>query len=358
MVKKTENLRNSNFELLRIFSMLMIILHHFVVHSYYHPVVNNTNFVNDFIIFFFRSGGKLGVALFTMITGYFMIYSKGNIKKILLLECQVLFTSVVIFLVFAFFNNDLFTCKNILKYFLPNINITFWFFSSYFVLYFFIPYINKLLLNLEKKDFLKLIVIGFVFLILLPSFFTVRASITNTIYLFFYYILGAYIRIYDIKKWKKLKSFCGFCFSYLLIILFSMLIREFSFNYSILDAYIFYSSNIYNIFVFSSSLFLFLFFKEVNLGNNKFINGISSTSFGVYLFHDHPLMRDFLWKNDFSILSFVDSKYLFFYGMVISVGIYVVGSFFEFFRKFIFKIFFTLFIFFKGCLFKLMYFCK
>lgn len=154
-MNKIVKLRNSNFEALRIISMLMIILHHFVVHSYYHPIINNTNFVNDFVIFFFRSGGKLGVVLFTMITGYFMIYSRANIKKLLLLEGQVLFTSIVIFIVFVFYNNDLFTIKNVVQYFLPNINKTFWFFSGYFVLYLFMPYINNYFLLWKKTNFLN-----------------------------------------------------------------------------------------------------------------------------------------------------------------------------------------------------------
>lgn len=358
MVKKMVKLRNSNFELLRIISMLMIILHHFVVHSYYHPIVNNTNFINDFVIFFFRSGGKLGVALFTMITGYFMVYSKGNIKKILSLECQVLFTSIIIFLVFVFLNNDLFTFKNILKYFLPNISKTFWFFSSYFVLYFFIPYINKLFLSLGKKEFLRLLIIGFLFLILLPSIFEFRSSINNTIYLFYYYMLGAFIRIFDVRKWGKLKSFCGFSFSYLLVVLISLLIREFSFDYPQLENYIFYFSKIDNIFIFSSSLYLFLFFKSLNLGNISVINKIASTSFGVYLFHDHLLMRDFLWKKTFSIVSYVDNTYLVFYGVIVAVIIYMAGSFFELFRKFIFRLFFLLFNYFKGCYLKCKYYFK
>lgn len=338
-MKEVKKLRFSNFELLRIISMLMIILHHFVVHSYYHPFSHNTNFINDFIIFFFRSGGKLGVALFTMIIGYFMIYSNFNCKKLLLLEIQVLFTSIFIFLIFSFYNIELFTFKNIFTYFFPNINKVFWFFSSYFVLYLFIPYLNKLLLALDKKNFLKLLLFGFVFLILLPSFFVVRGSITNTIYLFYYYIIGVYIRIFGIKRWNKISCFFGFLFSYLSIILISLLIREFSFDYFILENYIFHFSKLDSIFIFSSSLFLFLFFEKLSLGRINLINKFSSTSFEVYLFHDHPLIRDFLWKNNFSIINYIDSVYLGVYGVFVAIFIYILGSIFELIRRIIFKFF-------------------
>ena len=66
--------RDSNFELLRIVSMFFIILYHLVYHSGYRG--SNIIDLNNFFLNLLNSGGKLGVALFTMITGYYMIKSK------------------------------------------------------------------------------------------------------------------------------------------------------------------------------------------------------------------------------------------------------------------------------------------
>ena len=63
--------RDSNFELLRIVCMIFIIFHHFAVYSGYK--IGSHMFINDFIFSLFYSGGKLGVSLFVMITGYYMI---------------------------------------------------------------------------------------------------------------------------------------------------------------------------------------------------------------------------------------------------------------------------------------------
>lgn len=38
-----------------------------------------------------------------------------------------------------------------------------------------------------------------------------------------------------------------------------------------------------------------LLFKNINLGQNKIINTIASTTFGVYLIHDNPIMEQVIW---------------------------------------------------------------
>jgi len=84
--------RDSNFELLRIVSMLFIIAHHLAHHGGYKfgQLFN----LDNFILTFFISGGKLGVSLFVMITGYYMIKAKDiKISKLFGLELQVLFYS-------------------------------------------------------------------------------------------------------------------------------------------------------------------------------------------------------------------------------------------------------------------------
>ena len=62
--------RNSNFEILRIIAIIMIIMHHYAVHSGF--LWNNQITTNRIIINFFQMFGKLGVCLFIMISGYFL----------------------------------------------------------------------------------------------------------------------------------------------------------------------------------------------------------------------------------------------------------------------------------------------
>ena len=81
--------RNSNIELLRILSMIMIILGHCNIYGNY-DITNMNHFFNKFVI-----GntylGNLGVIIFVLTTGYFMIQKEIRIKKVILFELQVLF---------------------------------------------------------------------------------------------------------------------------------------------------------------------------------------------------------------------------------------------------------------------------
>lgn len=330
--------RDSNFELLRIVSMVFIILHHLIYYDGYK--VSQIFTFNDFILTFFESGGKLGVILFIMITGYYSIKSKDTkVSKLISLELQVLFYSIGIFILFMVFSNRGFILEEIPKIFLPNISKSYWFFSSYFILSLFIPFLNKLVSILNKDEFRKLLIIGFIFLILIPSIVIYNRPITEGIYLFYYYLVGGYIRLYcdDVKG--GIKYLVGFITSYLAIVLITMFIGRLSYSNEVLLGYISAFSKLGSILVFMSSICLFFFFKGLRLGNNKIINVIASTTFGVYLFHEHIFMRELLWDNIFSLDKLLSSNSILINGIGITVVVYMVGLIIDLLRQVIFKYF-------------------
>ena len=55
--------------------------------------INSIN-INRFVGQFLYIGGKLGVVIFVLISGYFLVDSKFKIKKLLKLFLEVLFYSV------------------------------------------------------------------------------------------------------------------------------------------------------------------------------------------------------------------------------------------------------------------------
>lgn len=76
--------RDSNIELLRIFSMILIVAHHFSLHGVLkefpeNPLANQS--VTSFLAQVIQLGGKAGVTLFIIISGYFMVQSNMKVKK-------------------------------------------------------------------------------------------------------------------------------------------------------------------------------------------------------------------------------------------------------------------------------------
>lgn len=89
---EVERMRESNIELLRIVSMVLIIMHHFSVHGTF-PFTPELTF-NKVFLQVFGLGGKAGVVAFVMITGYFMVSSSFKLHKFGKLVGQIWFYSL------------------------------------------------------------------------------------------------------------------------------------------------------------------------------------------------------------------------------------------------------------------------
>lgn len=148
-MKQTTN-RESNFELLRIICMILIVVFHFSVHGGYYSESAGTLPFNSVIIDLFGLGGRLGVNIFVLISGYFLINSKFKPKKLLSLFIQVWFFSISIYLIFLISGGISFTWGSFLCNIFPVVTSQYWFITTYIGLYLLSPFINKLLKKTYK----------------------------------------------------------------------------------------------------------------------------------------------------------------------------------------------------------------
>ena len=186
-------LRNSNLELLRIFCMLMIIAHHFAVHGGFDLSVGEFNLRRFFIQILF-SGGKLGVNIFVLITGYFMINKEFSIKKLIKLIFEIYFYSLLILILFKDYS-----LANLKLSFFPISHYLYWFASCYVLLYLFTIFINEGIKKLEAKVLLRLILFfstlwSFYYFIGFPTL-----EFSELVWFLNLYLIGAYIRLHSIN---------------------------------------------------------------------------------------------------------------------------------------------------------------
>ena len=117
--------RNSSIELLRIVAMFMILAHHFVVHNGYD--VKNLPLGPERIFFqlVMQGGGKVGVVIFFTISAWFFLDKeqtiKSNLKRIWILEREVLFWSLALMAFFLVFDRADFGMKMIVRSVAPTI---------------------------------------------------------------------------------------------------------------------------------------------------------------------------------------------------------------------------------------------
>ena len=134
------------------------------------------------------------------------------------------------------------------------------------------------------------------------------------------YIIGAYINLFYKEKSinKNIFLLIYIALSTILAIVNIKTSRAYGYNMAN------YSYNYVIIFI--SSISLFLFFKEVNI-KSSFINKLSSLTLGVYLIHDHPYIRSYIYNylNYYNYYNYYDKKSLLVSTLVV-ISIIFIGS--------------------------------
>ena len=160
--------RQSNFELMRIISMFMIL----VWHIFLYGVNMDTAAPNIKLMFdFFRAIMVVHVNSFILVSGYFLVNSSFKMSKLLKINDSVVFYKIVIYLIFAYLGLASVDSISILRNFFPLDLENYWFIRIYMIMYIFSPFYNIFLNSISKSVHKKIIIIMF-FLFSLISTFT------------------------------------------------------------------------------------------------------------------------------------------------------------------------------------------
>lgn len=311
--------RNSAFELLRITSMVLIIAHHFSVHGGFY--FQNTSLTENMLFLQLLSiGGKVGVNLFVMVTGYFTILSDGwRPEKIVKLWLQIFFYSTVIYLLSSAAGLTAFTLTGLLASCLPVLTKQWWFASAWFVLYLLSPWLNRLLRKFTRIQYRNVLVTAGIFWCLIPVLTWLPERIRDVLWFVYLYALAGWLRLYP-PAWKR--PMAGGIVCFLLTFCHSVVHLFFRTRWGGTYETVYY--NMYHILILVTSLLLFQGFAGLELPFCRGINALAELSFGVYLIHDSDHLRYFLWQDLAKSASFQDSPWLIPYGLLLTAGVYLV----------------------------------
>ena len=317
-------MRKSNFELLRIILIIMIITLHYL-NGNMGGALSNTNphTFNYYLIHFIESLCIVAVNCFIIITGYFS-YKKRSIKisKVIHLFSLCICYGLLIYLGMIIFKQVVINKASI--GILVKTIFNRWFVLVYIVLYLLIPFINKLISGLSKKNLRILIIINTFFFYIFSTFYINTLipdngyGIINFINL---YLIGSYIGKYcDKKKIKKLLTFGVYILCAILTTLISLYTSKNAFAYS----------NIFNVI---GAISLFLTFKNMHIKDSKLINKISTYTFSTYIIHENTFLAIILFRSLFRCNKFYNSK-LFIVNLLYTVlGVYLICIIVEFIRR-------------------------
>ena len=162
-------MRDSNIELLRIVSMMLIILFHFSVHG---PWPADGVLATDVAVGVLAFGGKLGVNCFVLITGYFMTRSSVRMASVARVVLETWFYSWGLLILFAVAQPELVTQARLEKAVLPLVSGEYWFITNFVALMVVSPFLNLLFDRLSRRGKSRLAAIGFVTISVLPTLTT------------------------------------------------------------------------------------------------------------------------------------------------------------------------------------------
>lgn len=299
------NKRLSNFELLRIVCMMMIIGLHSLGHG---GILENTRVgsLNFFLAHLLESASIIAVNCYILISGYFGIHSKFKLTKLMNLYFQMFFYSLIITGIFLGLRIEEFSIQALVYLFFPFSSQLWWFMSVFLTLYVCAPFINKFLNALSKRE-LSILLILFIFIFVIWPSVPIFEPIDNkggySLYYFIVlYSIGASVRLFyenvtlSKKKLAILYLLCTLILASTNVVLSLLMGRNFGI----------YSYNF--ILIFISSVTFFLLFKEFRFNfHSRFINRLSSLTLGIYLIHDHIYVRRFIYQffnvEDFGSLN-------------------------------------------------------
>ena len=314
--------RQSNFELLRILAIVSVVVSHISWHGFSTPshAYSYIDGIVNRVILQCLNIGSLGVDIFIMISGFFLIKSsKGiDLKKIMNLIAIVWFYSVVIYLILGPGISG--AWSEILHAILPITYGSNWFVTVYIITYLLSPYINKSLMFCDEKEKRKkifLILIGTMlfFWSFTHTFLMTECFASDVPIFLMLYIIGGYLRLYGQEYSTRILTTCFIVLS-LIWILLPILANLSGILYVQEHITYFYAKN--SLLTISISAVCVLLFSKLRI-TSAWINRIAKYAFPIYLISDNYWVRIWIYSDVLKCRDFSNSQMLLFIILVDSL---------------------------------------
>ncbi len=317
-MNEIERQRNSTVELLRILCILMVIAGHYYAHGIAYamaPFTPENYSLRILAMQLISFGADIANDIFVIITGYYLINSTMKGKRVLRLFAEMLFYAWGITLVFHMTGLKVLTGESLKAALLPFWSGENWFVTCYLLLCLLVPFFNPFLKTLEQKSFVKLLVILFAIRFVTPlfdteTFWSTSHGLEQFIFLYF---IGAYIRLHGFQtkllqnKWSHRVLFVIVAAIWLAVTV-GLGINGLRTQNPEMIADVTKYYPVFSVFISSLLLIVVLGIKPFHC---KLINLISSSVLAVYLIHDNPLVREYIWWTVSPNIEQIGSNHIF-----------------------------------------------
>lgn len=345
--------RDSTFELLRIFAMLMIVASHAAQHSLtgdYALIVQPMS-VNTAATYLMGTYGQLGVCLFVIISSWFLCDKNGiRTEKIMRLYAQTLLCSLAIFLFVKICGFEPVGLKELAKALLTPALGGYWFIRTYLLFYIVVPFLQQYVQGVDEKTHGRLALILVIAIPVLHFFFPTGIEFGNVGDFVCIFIAVSYLKRMEGNFLERhCLVVCAGLFALMQASLFAtnILCGKFGIGQDLEKRILLHIYASRHVFMMTLAMSLFYVFKKyVRIGHSRFVNAIAKTTFGVYIFHENPLFHSY-GENGLSETALLFERWLhvgerfndgtvypLYFAMCVLI-VFVICSMMEFFRHFL-----------------------
>ena len=323
--------RSLNIELLRILAMLLVVYCHMIIH------VDFTNGVSRIVLpmypgwksaisFTIVQYGQVGVSIFFMISGYFLVKKQFSWRRIFSTWFQMFLYAVLClgiaiiakqFQPLPFGTNELLsgsqTLGTVLWSLCPFLYNSYWFIDVYILMLLLSPFINTVYTHMSQKQILALIAL-LMFIGTWPLFLSRANDWNYVVYAVLGYIIGAYIQTYR----DSLRAVSNGVLAVCTVLCTALML---GFNHFVLSGSrwaqrLTWTDQIHQGLQILPICIAFCFFvaacrlPQIRLPHmwSTFLLHVSAGTFGVYLLHENTFGFRFIWGVVASWLPNISSK--------------------------------------------------
>lgn len=288
MKEETIGTREFGIDALRLFSMFGIVLMHILYRSGLLESDDRTIAATAWLVELIC---YCAVNCYAMISGY-VRYGKQtkklDIARYICMWLEVLTWSLGITL-FAFLTHGGIGARELLRSALPVVTRAYWYFTAYTVLFFIMPYLDRLICALSTREhtrFCVTMLLLFSIVGLLGDPFGIDYSY-SFVWLIVMYILDSLVKRCELVRRLSVKT--AVLVSVICIVLSLCVLMLSPLKADALAKYISPTTVVHGVCVLT-------LFAKLKLGRSaqKLVHALSPAAFGVYIIHEHPLIKPFL----------------------------------------------------------------
>ncbi len=303
--------RMANIELLRIVSMMMVVMLHYLGKGELLPATTGAISVSGYVAWGMESLCIVAVNVYMLISGYFLVESGFKLHRVIELWCQVLFYTILVplvLIVLGILPTSIFSIYYILQTVLPVQMEHYWFITAYIIMYLLSPVLATAAKNMSKER-LRGTIIG------LLLFFAVSKSVLpfelvmdnkgyDGLWFICVFLVAAYMRLYGIPFFTRKENGRRGLLVYLLgcagIYGVMLAVRMVYLKTGSLDHFIDSTYHYNHVLNLMAAMGLFYAFYHLKMDGErpwaKIICKVAPYTLGVYLLHEQMDIR-YLWPK-------------------------------------------------------------